>query len=130
MDAIGSLGNGDLAIHCQHSCDDMSVYPVSAYSEDLGSEFARLLLESNRGSKTNTGTRRSVLTCHVYWKKLNDRAAVSVFSDWSLSLIPIWIIQNLQLDIRNKIVLCILMGLGIMSVETCNSAFLRMRTLT
>jgi len=43
------------------------------------------------------------------------QGAVSVFSDWSLSLTPIWIIQNLQLDKRNKFILCFLMGLGIIT---------------
>lgn len=50
--------------------------------------------------------------------KIDDIPAVSVFSDWSLSLIPIWIIRNLQLGKRNKVVLCTLMGLGIMLVKT------------
>ncbi|TGO43733.1 hypothetical protein BCON_0974g00020 [Botryotinia convoluta] len=51
----------------------------------------------------------------VFVKLAQLQGGVAAFSDWSLSLIPIWIIKNLHLDKRNKVILCILMGLGIIT---------------
>lgn len=58
MDAVCALGNSGIAVCCKYCGDDLSFGPMPAHTEDLESEIAWSLLESNCAGEVDTATRR------------------------------------------------------------------------
>ena len=56
--------------------------------------------------------------CQAYHCLSNPVAVISVLSDFTLAAFPILILRKVQINLRLKVGLCCLMGLGVMLVQS------------
>lgn len=62
------------------------------------------------------GAKGVCLDSHVFPGATYGHSIVSALADWTLALLPIWVIWDLQMNLRTKASVGVLLGLGMMYV--------------